>query len=139
MLMGLAHVAAARGTCNRLRVGAVLVLENRPISLGYNGAPPGHDHCGSDCNKDNPCKNTIHAEENAINWAKKFLDNPHLEEMTLYVTDSPCIACAWIISKAGIKRVVYDREYRVTDGIDLLKRIGIEVSQCHVNLAISAN
>lgn len=116
-----------------------MVLDNRPISLGYNGAPAGEEHCGSDCNSHSPCKNTIHAEDNAIRWAKRFLDNPHLEETTLYITDSPCVDCAMIISKAGIKRVVYDRKYRITDGIDLLESHGVEVTQCHARLAISAN
>lgn len=138
MLMAQAHVAACRGTCNRLRVGAVLALNSRPISLGYNGAPSGHEHCGSNCNKDNPCKNTIHAEHNALWWAER-----HLGEIpfgcTLYVTDSPCLECAEkILSYPGIIRVVYDREYRITDGIDSLKR-SIEVTQCHVDLAISVN
>lgn len=138
MLMGLAHVAAARGTCNRLSVGAVLAFEARPISLGYNGAPSGMPHCGADCGPGKPCKNTIHAEDNAIRWARSFLGaDPH--GATLYVTDSPCLECAGKIWKAGVSRVVYDREYRITDGIEFLLKKGIEVSQCHVNLAISAN
>lgn len=138
MLMAVAHVAAMRGTCNRLSVGAVLTLESRPISIGYNGAPAGLPHCGSDCNPQNPCRNTLHAEHNSLEWALR-----HLGEVppgcTLYVTDSPCIMCAWKIYGAGVKRVVYDRSYRVTDGVEYLIKHGVEVVQCHVSLALNAN
>lgn len=137
--MGMAHLASLRGTCNRLRVGAVLAIESRPISIGYNGAPSGHAHCGSQCNATNPCSNTLHAEYNAIWWARKH-DLFHLiPKCTLYVTDSPCDKCAELITLVGIPRVVYDREYRVVDGINRLKDWGVEVVQCHVSLAANAN
>lgn len=137
MLMAQAHIASARGTCNRLRVGAVIAQESRPISLGYNGAPPGQDHCGSDCNEHNPCKNTDHAEANAIDWARKF--GVWVGGATLYVTDSPCRECAEKIYLAGIKRVVYDRQYRNPAGIRYLLSRNIKVEQCRVSHVINAN
>lgn len=140
MLMAMAHVAAGRGTCNRLKVGAVLALDSRPISLGYNGSPPKLPHCDGSCNKDNPCKNTIHAEHNALKWAlEHHKDAHHMEGACLYITDSPCLMCAWMILGSGIKRIVYDRPYRITSGIDYLKNRGVEVVQCRVSVAISVN
>lgn len=133
-----AHVVALRGTCNRLQVGAVLTLESRPISVGYNGSPPGHPHCGSECNPQDPCRNTIHAEHNALLWALRHLGEVP-DSCTLYVTDSPCILCANKIVAYGVKRVVYDRSYRVADGLEYLIANGVEVVQCHVSLAASAN
>jgi dCMP deaminase len=130
MLMRMAHVAADRGTCNRLKVGAVLALEARPISIGYNGSAPGRPHCGPDCNMSSPCTLTVHAEHNAIRWATEH--SLSTIGATIYITDSPCLDCAGRILKAGITRVVYDREYRITDALDLLKRLGVEVVRCQI-------
>lgn len=139
MLMMMAHVAALRGTCNRLRVGAVIAVDSRPLSLGYNGTPPGHEHCGPECNAHTPCTKTLHAERNAIEWAWRHFVAHDLVGATIYVTDSPCIDCARLIVKVGIKRVVFDRPYRVADGIEHLIINGVEVVQCQVDLAINAN
>lgn len=137
MLMAMAHVASSRGTCNRLRVGAVLAFEARPVSIGYNGAPSGSPHCDSNCNADNPCTNTIHAEDNAISWARAFGIEP--KGATLYITDSPCMVCAGKIVEAGIKRVVYDRQYRIFKQCHrFLTDHGVEVEQCNVIHALSA-
>lgn len=142
MFIRMAHVAAERGTCNRLRVGAIIAIDSRPISMGYNGTPPGHEHCGPECNQDSPCTKTLHAEANAIHWAYK--NDPIWSDLmptdaTLYVTDSPCIECAKKIHIAGITRVVYDRAYRIRDGIEYLEQHGVEVVQCPANLATDAN
>lgn len=141
MFIEMAHTAAKRGTCNRLKVGAVLVEDNRPISIGYNGTPPGAAHCGPECTAANPCTKTLHAEANAIDWAVKNYSQSELDEsiLTLYVTDSPCMGCATKIYLAGITRVVYDRAYRIRDGIEFLEKGGVEVTQCHVKPATSAN
>lgn len=140
MFIEMAHTAAKRGTCNRLKVGAVIAVDSRPISMGYNGTRPGAAHCGPECTMANPCTKTLHAEANAIHWAKQ--NDPlteDLQECTIYVTDSPCKACAVLIHLAGISRVVYDRAYRIRDGIEYLESHGIEVIQCHVKPATSAN
>ena len=144
MFMVMAWTAAMRGTCNRLKVGAVIVRDNRPISLGYNGTPPGHAHCGPECNFDNPCTKTRHAESNALEWAvrdKRKVSTAWsgAEGSTMYVTDSPCVVCAAKIVSAGVKRVVFDREYRDNAGLKFLEREGVEVEQCHVKLVINAN
>lgn len=138
--IAMAHAASGRGTCNRLKVGAILALDSRPVSMGYNGSPPKLPHCDGSCNERNPCKNTIHAEHNAIKWALEH--NPHashLEGCTIYLTDSPCLVCCYMILGAGIKRVVYDRPYRITTGIDYLKSKGVEVVQCRVSVAINVS
>lgn len=140
MLMGMAYAASQRGTCNRLRVGAIIARESRPISTGYNGAPPGHEHCGNDCNTENACLNTIHAEDNAIRWA--FSYHPSWDTLvgaTMYTTHSPCIHCAREILISGITRVVFSEDYRSPEGKEYLINYGVEVVQCQVGLAISVN
>lgn len=94
------------------------------ISDGYNGTPTGFEN---DCEtEDNRSKAyVLHAEANAI--TKVAMSSNSSDGSTLYVTDSPCIECAKLIIQAGIKRVVYSRAYRLTDGVDLLTRAGIEV------------
>ena len=67
----------------------------------------------------------LHAEANAI--TKIARSNNNSEGATLYVTDAPCIECSKLIIQAGIKRVVYARQYRLDDGLQLLKKAGIEV------------
>lgn len=137
MLMMIAHVASKRGTCNRLSVGAVLAFESRPVSLGYNGAPLGAPHCDSSCNQDNPCTNTVHAEINAIAWARTFgIDT---RGGTLYITDSPCRNCAHKIVEAGIIKVVYDRPYRDLGPLDILSKNNVEILECHVETALNVN
>jgi dCMP deaminase len=135
MLLLWAHVAAARGTCNRLKVGAVISFESRPVSAGYNGAPPGKPHCDNNCNESRPCTNTIHAEENAIKWARTFGIDP--KGSTIYLTDSPCNACAERIIDAGIKRVVFDRKYRDERPLIKLNNNGVEWEECRINPVIS--
>lgn len=129
MLMEIAYVVAKRSTCNRLQVGAVLAFDGRVVSIGYNGSRPGHPHCtpGS-CNPDHRCTRTIHAEKNAINWAR-LTGIEDFSNMVLYVTDSPCPDCAKYIVDAGIRIVYYSREYRLTDGIECLKLNNVKVSR----------
>lgn len=137
MLMLWAHVAAARGTCNRLKVGAVLSFESRPISAGYNGAPPGMPHCDNTCNQDNPCLNTIHAEHNAIKWARAFGIDPR--GATMHITHSPCNMCAERIIDAGISRVVFDERYRDDRPLIKLTQHGVEWEECPVSRVLGAN
>lgn len=139
MFIEMAHTAAKRGTCNRLKVGAVIAVDSRPISMGYNGTAPGAAHCGPECTMDNPCTKTLHAEANAIHWAQKNEPNYGAYGATIYVTDSPCKSCAILIHLAGISRVVYDRAYRIRDGIEYLESHGIEVIQCPVKPATDAS
>lgn len=117
MFMRIAHVVAERGTCPRAKVGAVLVDKyNRIRSIGYNGSPPNKPHCedvGCDI-QDGHCKRSIHAEINAIKFAR-FLTGPYEYDIgyTLYVTHRPCDNCKeQIIRNGRIQRVVYDIPYR---------------------------
>ena len=96
------------------------------ISDGYNGTPSGFENvCEDEHGVTLPY--VLHAEANAI--TKIARSNNNADGATLYVTDSPCIECSKLIIQAGIKRVIYNRSYRLTDGIDLLRRAGIEVEQ----------
>lgn len=120
----MAAIWAENSYCKRRQVGCLLVKNKMIISDGYNGTPTGFEN---DCEtEDNRSKAyVLHAEANAI--TKVAMSSNSSDGSTLYVTDSPCIECAKLIIQAGIKRVVYSRAYRLTDGVDLLTRAGIEV------------
>lgn len=120
----MAAIWAENSYCKRRQVGCLIVKDKMIISDGYNGTPTGFEN---DCEtEDNRSKAyVLHAEANAITKVAKSSNSS--EGSTLYVTDSPCIECAKLIIQAGIRRVIYSREYRLTDGIDLLRRAGIEV------------
>lgn len=120
----MAYIWAENSYCIRRRVGALLVKDNMIISDGYNGTPSGFENvCEDENNKTFPY--VLHAEANAI--TKVARSNNSSDGATLYVTASPCIECAKLIIQAGIKRVVYSEEYRLTDGIDLLKAAGVKI------------
>ena len=120
----MAAIWAENSYCKRRQVGCLLVKDKMIISDGYNGTPTGFEN---DCETpDNRSKAyVLHAEANAITKVAKSSNSS--DGSTLYVTDSPCIECSKLIIQAGIRRVIYAREYRLTDGIDLLRRAGIEV------------
>ena len=119
----MARIWSENSYCTRRKVGALLVKDKMIISDGYNGTPSGFPNiCEDSDNRTFPY--VLHAEANAITKVAK--SNNSSEGSTLYVTDSPCIECAKLIIQAGIKRVVYSKLYRVTDGIELMKIAGIE-------------
>lgn len=120
----MAKIWAENSYCQRRQVGALIVKDNMIISDGFNGTPSGFENV---CEDENGVTHpyVLHAEANAITKIARSGNNSN--GATLYVTDSPCIECAKLIIQAGIKRVIYAREYRLTDGIDLLKRANIEV------------
>ena len=118
----MARIWSENSYCTRRKVGALLVKDKMIISDGYNGTPSGFPNkCEDDNNRTLPY--VLHAEANAITKVAK--SNNSSEGSTLYVTDSPCIECAKLIIQAGIKRVVYSKLYRVTDGIELMNTAGI--------------
>lgn len=152
--MATARLWAAHSTCDRNSVGAVISLGGRTIGTGYNGAPAGMEHCnhtvpymptaGMNVSyksasplgafplnlgkiRDNGCRVAIHAETNAIAYAARH--GVAVQGATLYVTLSPCYACAQLVIAAGLIRVVYDRAYRDLDGIRLLERAGVTVEK----------
>jgi len=121
MLMKMAFAAAERSTCLRRQVGAIIALDGRPLSIGYAGSPPGLPHCTPEtCNEGNPCKNTTHAELNAIAWAAR--KGVAIEGATIYCTLSPCEHCAKAILASGIGKVIFQDRYRILDPIALLIR-----------------
>ncbi len=120
----MAHIWSENSYCTRRQVGALIVKDKMIISDGYNGTPTGFPNkCEDDNNVSLPY--VLHAEANAITKIARSGNNS--DGATLYVTDSPCIECAKLIIQSGIRRVVYDREYRLTDGVNLLRQAGIEV------------
>lgn len=128
MLMEIARIVARRSTCNRAQVGAVVAQDGRIVSTGYAGAPSGLPHCSPEtCNTSAPCTRTVHAEAGAISYAAR--SGIRLGGATLYCTHCPCIDCAKLIINTGIKRVIYDQAYRKTEGLELLRTVGIVVEQ----------
>jgi dCMP deaminase len=122
-LMGMAELVAGRSTCSRRRVGAVIAADNRVRSIGYNGAASGLPHCVHEA--DTPCAVAVHAEANAVAYAARA--GLPTDGATLYSTDAPCLDCAKLVLNAGIARVVYSRDYRVQDGLDLLLTGGVRI------------
>jgi dCMP deaminase len=138
--MELASNLALRSHCVKAKVGAVLTKDTRIISLGYNGPPAGTHNCDLEwpdtgCPRDSKgsCSLALHAEQNAILYAAK--NNVPIEGCTLYVTLSPCIACARIIYTTGIRRVIFKDSYAQykgipnDEGVDFLRKFGVEVVQ----------
>lgn len=122
--MRMARIWSENSYCQRRQVGALIVKGKMIISDGYNGTPSGFENiCEDEHGVTKPY--VLHAEANAITKIARSGNNS--EGSTLYVTDSPCIECAKLIIQAGIRRVVYKREYRFTDGVELMQRAGIEV------------
>ena len=126
----MARIWAENSYCRRRQVGALVVKGNMIISDGYNGTPSGFDNV---CEDENGVTHpyVLHAEANAITKLARSSNNS--DGSTLYVTASPCIECAKLIIQAGIKRVVYAEKYRLEDGINLLKKAGIEVIYLNIN------
>lgn len=109
--------------CRRRKVGALIVRDNMIISDGYNGTPSGFPNICEENNVTFPY--VLHAEANAITKVARSNNSSH--NSTLYVTASPCMECSKLIIQAGIKRVVFSDLYRIQDGLDLLRRAGIEI------------
>ena len=122
----MAQIWAENSYCKRRKVGALIVKDRMIISDGYNGTPAGFENiCEDENDKTKPY--VLHAEANAI--TKVAQSNNSSRGATLYVTSSPCLECSKLIIQAGIKRVVFSDNYRLQDGIELLKRAGIEIKQ----------
>lgn len=120
----MARIWAENSYCQRRQVGALVVKDKMIISDGYNGTPSGFENVCEENGVTKPY--VLHAEANAITKLARSHNNA--DGSTLYVTASPCIECAKLIIQSGIKRVVYGERYRLTDGIELLRRANIEVT-----------
>jgi len=128
--MAICRIVATRGTCDRLRAGAVLVKDKRIISTGYNGSPPGLPHCDGPeghLMEEGHCVRTIHAEHNAILQAA-LTPGASTTGSTLYLKFNPCIHCAKYIIAAGVKRVVLGKPYRAAQVAEYLAAAGVQVN-----------
>ena len=122
--MDTAERFAQLSSAKRLQVGAVVVQDNRIISIGYNGTPAGWTN---ECEgEDGRTKGeVIHAEENSI--LKLARDGERGNGSSLFCTHAPCIQCAKLIYGAGVRKVYYRETYRDTQGIDFLTKCGIDI------------
>ena len=121
----MARIWAENSYCVRRQVGALVVKDKRIISDGYNGTPSGFENvCEDENNVTKPY--VLHAEANAI--TKLARSHNSSEGSTIYITASPCIECSKLLIQAGIKRVVYEEKYRLEDGLNLLRKAGIETT-----------
>tara|TARA_R110001606_G_scaffold14662_1_gene61450 strand:- start:93 stop:494 length:402 start_codon:yes stop_codon:yes gene_type:complete len=121
--MDVAARFAQLSSAKRLQVGAIVVKDDRIISIGYNGMPSGWDNCCEEDNKTKP--EVIHAESNAI--SKLARGNESGEGATMFVTHQPCIDCAKLIYQSGIATVYYKNEYRSTQGLDFLNKSDVRI------------
>jgi len=135
----IAHEVAKMSHARRLQVGAVIVKDDRVISMGYNGMPAGwENNCESEGIDFDPITKTrtgngvlttrpevLHAESNAI--AKLAKSNDSGLGADLFITHAPCMECSKLIFQSGISRVYYSSEYRDDSGIKFLKQSGVEV------------
>lgn len=133
-LMDIANTMAMRSTCDRRHNGAVVATDRGVVlSTGYNGSLSGMPHCDHELNPEiEGCTLAVHAEANAIYFAAR--NGVKIENATIYCTTEPCVKCAEAIVQSGIQRVVYDQEYRIHDGIELLASAGIAVERLAVEV-----
>ena len=137
--MDVAERFAQLSSAVRLQVGAIVVKDDRIISIGYNGMPSGWDNCcetyiGSFPEREGTPRDSslyktkpevIHAESNAISKLARGTESG--EGATMFVTHQPCIDCAKLIYQSGIATVYYKNEYRSTQGLEFLNKSGVEV------------
>jgi dCMP deaminase len=132
--MKVAETFAELSSARRLHVGAIVVKDDRIISIGYNGTPSGwNNNCeekvwtqdGDYTLKTKP--EVLHAETNAI--AKLAKSTESGLNATLFVTHAPCLDCAKLVYQSGINSVYYRNSYRNEDGIDFLTKVGVEINQ----------
>ncbi|MCG7848120.1 MAG: cytidine/deoxycytidylate deaminase family protein [ANME-2 cluster archaeon] len=134
--MEIAQVVAKRSTCLRNQVGAVIVIDKRILSTGYNGAPRNLQHCldiGCIRQQQNIASGTrhelcraVHAEQNAI--IQSALHGVSTENATLYCTHQPCVLCAKMIINSKIKRVVFSNHYPDDEAMNFFNSAGVEVT-----------
>ena len=136
--MEVAKTFANLSSAQRLKVGAIVVKDDRIISIGYNGMPSGWDNCCEDTvlvdygNRASDAKyelktkpEVLHAESNAISKLAKCSESGN--GATMFITHAPCIDCAKLIYQSGIAAVYYKNDYRSTQGIEFLNKSGIKV------------
>lgn len=126
--MDVARRFAQESSARRLQVGSIVVKDDRIISIGYNGTPPGWDNNCEIELEDGTLRTkneVIHAEQNALYKLAKSTESALDADM--FITHAPCFECAKGIYVSGIKRVFYCYDYRSQEGIDFLRNCGIQV------------
>ena len=147
IFMELAINIARRSHCVKRHVGAVLTKDTRIISIGYNGPPAGTHNCDEEwpeegCERDSrgSCSLALHAEQNALMYAVK--NNTNVDGSTLYLTLTPCLACARMVLSMGVKRVIYLYSYAEykglpkDEGIEFLKKFSVETQKFEEEVAV---
>lgn len=117
-----------RATCERGQVGAVLVRDKRIIASSYNGPPSGARKCqggGESCDLTQTCTHAVHAEANLIAYCAKH--GIATNDAIMVLTTCPCKKCSELIIQAGIKKVVFNSDYRLNEGLELLQNSGITI------------
>ena len=127
--MKAAYVYAEGSYCVRRKVGCVIVKDNNPIAIGFNGTPPGADNVCEDIHG-NTKDDVIHAEDNALR--KLNGKEEDLSTACVFVTTAPCERCAEKLMLAGIRTVYYSETYRCEKGIKLLQDNGIHVERIEI-------
>ena len=133
--MDVAETFAKLSHAKRLKVGAIVVKDDRIISIGYNGTPTGWDNNCEENHEDGfnitlkTKPEVIHAEANAI--AKLARSNESGLASTMFITHAPCMECSKLIYTSGVKSVFYRNQYRSSEGIEFLRKCQVEVEQIH--------
>lgn len=129
--LNIVNIVATRATCNRKKVGCIIVKDKNIIATGYNGSPIGLEHCedvGCEIDEKGSCIRTTHAEQNAICQAAK--NGISINGATIYCSMFPCYTCAKMIINCGIKEIYYLDDYHTSErSIDIFKKANIKINK----------
>lgn len=136
--MTITRQVAERSTCNRAKVGAVIVRDKNILATGYNGAPAGMPHCtDAGCliyqsktpngETEENCFRTIHAEMNAIAQAAK--NGSSIKDASIYITHTPCIHCLKVLVNTGIKNIYYEIPYKLHTLEEILRTTQVQMEK----------
>lgn len=136
--MTITHQVAERSTCNRAKVGAVIVRDKNILATGYNGAPAGMPHCTDvgcliyesktpNGDIEENCFRTIHAEMNAIAQAAK--NGSTIKDASIYITHTPCIHCLKVLVNTGIKNIYYEVPYKLHTLEEILRTTRVQLEK----------
>lgn len=134
----IAEMVSERSTCNRAKIGAVIVKDRSILATGYNGSPKGQPHCtdagcliytstDQEGKTEENCFRTIHAEINAITQAAK--NGTMIDGADIYITASPCYHCMKTLINSGIRRIFYRKPYKIHNIVSLTESAHIELIQ----------
>lgn len=141
--MTITRQVAERSTCNRAKVGAVIVRDKNILATGYNGAPAGMPHCTDvgcliyesktpNGEVEENCFRTIHAEINAIAQAAK--NGAIIREGSIYITHTPCIHCLKVLVNTGIKNIYYEKSYKLHTLDEILRNTQVRLERVELPL-----